>query len=274
MRKGNLAMFQFAPVLHRKAAIAVTSLMLSFLQPALSQTVSVLTQHNDLSRSGTNTNEATLTTSNVNPSTFGKLYSLPIDGYVWAQPLYVPNVTIPGQGTHNILYVADAHNSVYAFDADSTTLYWTVNLGPSVPSTVIGTTGILVEVGIISTPAIAPDGAGGGTIYVVPKTYENGQQIYRLHALDITTGAEKSGSPVQITATYPGTGLSSSGGIVQFVTARHLQRTAVTLVNGVVYLAFASHEDIDPYHGWVLGYDANTLQQVQVFNTTPNSGAG
>ena len=263
---------RLASIARRTAALASCTLLIALLQQAESQTVSVLTQHNDLNRSGANPKETILTTSNVNANTFGMKFALQIDGFVYAQPLYVPDVTIPAQGMHNILYVATAHDSVYAFDADSGKLYWQISLGTPVPSSLIPTQVIQIEVGIISTPAIDPV---SGTLYVVPKTYENGQQIYRLHALDITTGKEKSGSPVEIAASCPGTSPdSSSGGIVTFAAAMQLQRAAVTLVNGIVYLAFGSHEDIAPFHGWVLGYDASTLLKVQVFNTTPNSDMG
>jgi hypothetical protein len=239
--------------------------------PGLLTAANVLTQHNDLGRSGANPNETILATGNVNVNAFGKLFSLPIDGFTFAQPLYDSSVAIPNRGTHNILYVATAHDSVYAFDADSGTLYWHVSLGTPVPSSVIGTQNILVEVGIISTPVIDP---GSGTLYVVAKTYENGTQIFRLHALDIQSGAEKFGGPVAIAASVPGSGAQSSGGTVPFVASQENQRAALSLVNGIVYLAFASHEDYDPYHGWLLGYQAGTLQQVQVFNVTPNSGEG
>jgi outer membrane protein assembly factor BamB len=244
--------------------------MMSFPQPVMSQSASVLTQHNDVSRSGANPNESILTTSNVTESTFGKLFSLPVDGFVYAQPLYDPGVTISG-GTHNVVYIATAHDSVYAFDADTGEPYWHVSLGTPVPSTVIKTFNILVEVGIISTPVIDPS---SGTIYVVAKTYANDVQAFSLHALDIGTGAEKFGGPANIAASIGGTGMASSGGIVPFSAALGNQRPALSLVNGVVYLAMSSNEDITPYHGWLLGYDASTLQQVTVFNVTPNSGQG
>lgn len=139
------------------------------------------------------------------------------------------------------------------------------------PSSVINTPNIQVEVGIISTPVIDPS---SGTLYVVAKTYESSVQIFRLHALDISTGVEKFGGPVEIAAAVSGSGAMSSGGSVPFVASQENQRAALTLVNGVVYVAFASHEDHDPYHGWLLGYKAATLQQVGVFNVTPNSGEG
>jgi len=231
----------------------------------------VLTQHNDLTRDGANPNETILTTSNVNVNSFGLLFSLPVDGLVFAQPLYVPGVAIHGQGSHNILYVATEHNSVFAFDADKGTKYWQVSLGTSVPASVTGEVAIQTEIGITSTPAIDP---GTGTLYVMANTYESGTQIYRLHALNIANGAEKFGGPVQISASVSGSGAESSNGSVPFDAAQELQRPAVTLVNGIVYLAFGSHDDIDPYHGWVLGYDASSLKQVQAFITTPNGGEG
>ncbi len=263
-------MLPIIPSARRTVALLGVVLMMSLVQPRVSHAQLVLTQHNDLSRSGANPNETILTTSNVNESAFGKLFSLPVDGYTYAQPLYDPGVAISG-GTHNVVYVATAHDSVYAFDADSGAEYWHVSLGTPVPSTVINTQNILIEVGIISTPVIDPS---TGTLYAVAKTYENSVQTFRLHALDITSGAEKFGGPVQISASVSGSGQQSSGGKVPFVASRENQRAAVTLVNGIVYLAFASHEDYSPYHGWLLGYKANSLQQVQVYNVTPNSGEG
>jgi hypothetical protein len=248
----------------------VVALSLPLVLPAAAQTASVLMQHNDLGRTGANPNETILTTGNVNETSFGKLFNLPIDGFTYAQPLYDPGVTLSG-GTHNVVYVATAHDSVYAFDADSGAQYWHVSLGTPVPSSIINTQNIQVEVGIISTPVIDPS---SGTIYVVAKTYESNVQIFRLHALDITTGAEKFGGPVQIAASIAGTGMASSGGMVPFVAAKGNQRAALSLVNGIVYLPMSSHEDYTPYHGWLLGYNAATLQQVQVFNVTPNSGQG
>jgi len=254
-----------------KVTFVLGVVLAACLKAASGQTVNVLTQHNDLGRSGANPKETVLTTSNVNASSFGKLFSLAIDGFTYAQPLYASGVNIPNQGLRNIVYVATAHDSVYAFDANSGQQYWRVSLGTSVPSSIIGTPNIQVEVGIISTPVIDQS---SGTIYVVAKTYESSVQVFRLHALDITTGAEKFGGSVQITASVSGSGAMSSGGSIPFSASQENQRAALTLVNGVVYLAFASHEDRDPYHGWLLGYQAGTLQQVQVFNVTPNGGEG
>ena len=266
----------YKPVLYLSRSWARLALWLTFLPslgvgPALAQ-VSVLTQHNNNSRTGANLNETILTTANVNVSTFGKVFSMPVDGFVYAQPLYLHNVSLPNLGTHNVLFVATAHDSVYAFDADTGAQLWKVSLGTPVPNSVIKGTNILVEVGIISTPVIDPS---TNTLYAIAKTYENSVQIFRLHALDVLTGAEKLGGPIQITARYPGSGVPNDGaGHVLFVAAMENQRAALTLVNGVIYVAFASHEDRNPYHGWVLAYSAANLQQLATYNDTPNSLQG
>jgi outer membrane protein assembly factor BamB len=231
--------------------------------------IRVLGEHNDLSRTGANLNETSLTTANVNVSTFGKLFAMPVDGFVYAQPLYM---TI---GTQNVLFVATAHDSVYAFNADTGAQLWRKSLGTPVPSSVINTPNIQVEVGIISTPVIDPT---TNTLYVVAKTYEpasNPVQNFQLHALDISTGTDKL-TPVQISAQYPGSGDPNDGkGHVLFDAARENQRAALTEVNhSVIYVAFASHEDYTPFHGWLLAYSAANLQQLAVFNTTPNGFYG
>lgn len=232
--------------------------------------VSVLTQRNDNQRSGINLKETILITSNVNVNTFGKLFTANLDGYLFAQPLYVPSLTIQG-ATHNVVYAATAGDSVYAFDADNGTQLWYKNYGTPVPSSVINTQNILVQVGIISTPVIDPSTP---TMYFVTKTYENQVQIFRLHAIDITSGNEKFGGPVQISASVAGTASDSVNGQVPFTASQENQRCALSLLNGVVYMAFASHEDHTPYHGWVLGYSASTLQQLYVFNDSPNGSEG
>ena len=259
-----------------RSALAVVFLFLQCvvqLDLALAQ-VSVLTQHNDNLRTGANMSETTLNTSNVNVSSFGKLFCLPVDGYIYAQPLYVPGLTINGT-THNVLFVATANDSVYAFDADAQNNgnpLWKTSLGTPVPTSVIGTTNIQVEVGIISTPVVD---SNAKILYVVGKIYSSGTQNFFLHALDITTGVDKIvNGGVKIGATYPGTGDASSNGILTFDASKQNQRTALTLVNGILYIAFGSHEDHDPYHGWLLAYDSSTLKQVAAFNTTPNGGRG
>jgi len=232
---------------------------------------SVITQHNDNGRTGLNSLEPYLNATNVNVNQFGKLFAYPVDGFVFAQPLVVAQTAIAG-ATHNIVIVATAHNSVYAFDADHQIKYWQTNLGTAVPNWVINTPNIQVEVGIISTPVVDPVNKA---IYVVAKTYENNAQVFRLHKLDLATGAEKPGSPVVITANVPGAGDGNDGnGHVPFLPEKENQRAALALAGGVVYIAFASHEDYDPYHGWILGYNTSTLAQVSVYNSSPNGSRG
>ena len=265
-------------------------LMLS-VGPASAQ-VSVTTYHNNNHRDGANLNETILTPANVNSTTFGKLFSYPVDGYVYAQPLYVPNVAVTGQGTHNVLFIATEHNSVYAFDTDSAGpgggLLWKTNLGTSALTVTatftnkdFGTryngnayTDIKPEVGITGTPVIDTN---TGTLYVDVFTGEKSGSVtnyfHRLHALNIADGTERSFSPVLVTASVPGTGRDSSGGRVTFNPKQENQRPALTLAGGIVYLAFAGYADTDPYHGWVIGFNASNLVQLTnyVFNTTPNS---
>jgi hypothetical protein len=237
------------------------------------------TYHNDNLRTGQNLSETVLTLSNVNQNQFGKLFSYPTDGMAFASPLYVANVSIPGQGYHNVVYVATENDSVYAFDADgvTTTPLWHVSFLSSgvttVPCADTGECGdILTQIGITSTPVIDQT---GGTIYVVAATKEGASTwVQRLHALDITTGAEKFGGPVVLQASVPGTGSGSSGGNLAFDPLRENQRPGLLLTGGVVYIAFGSHGDNSPWHGWVLAYNATTLQQTMVYNATPNGNGG
>src|SRR6266404_459169 len=244
--------------------------------------VNVLTYHNDLARTGQNTNETVLTPANVNVNTFGQLFSYPVDGYVWAQPLYVSGLAIPGQGTHNVAFVATAHNGVYAFNADSNLgpnngLIWQVNLGPSAatPNADFGNRygpyhDINPEVGIIGTPVID---VGSGTIFLDAFTHEGRTYLHRVHALNITDGTEKPFSPVVVSASVPGTGVGSVNGVLAFGATFNLQRPALALVNGILYVCYTGYADTDPYHGWVIGFDSSNLQLLNnyVFNTTPNS---
>jgi FG-GAP-like repeat/PQQ enzyme repeat len=248
-------------------------LTLSFVLPCAAQ-VSILTHHNDNLRTGSNLNETTLNTSNVNASTFGKLFCVRIDGYLYAQPLYLPNVTMVDNKTHNVLFVATAHDSIYALDANSGSPVWKISLGTPVPSGangIIPTGNIQISVGIVSTPVIDPSTK---TLYVVAKTYESGVQYFRLHALDVTSGAEKLGGPAQIQGQVSGLGYDNVSGVISFTASKHNQRPALTLANGVIYIAFASYDDEDPYHGWVFAYSASTLQQLGLINMTPNVGRG
>ena len=235
--------------------------------------VSVLTYQNDNSRSGQNPNETLLTPVNVNANHFGKLFSYDADGFIVGQPLYVPNVTIPDSGTYNVVYVATQHDSVYAFDADnaaSGTPLWTVSfIDPADGITTIpigvqgcGNATMFTEIGIMGTPVIDPN---SGTLYVVAKTVENGVFYFRLHALDYATGAERPGSPVVI-------GGSASG--ATFGAQNEIQRPALLLNNGVVYVAFGSNGCDTGAQGWVIAYDSTTLQQLGIYCTEPQQPWG
>ena len=240
---------------------------------ANSQT-NVVMRHNNSARTAQFLTETTLTTANVKPATFGKLFSLPTDGDVYAQPLYLSNLAIPGKGTHNVVFIATVNNTLYAYDADAANavLYWKVNLGPQVPAAYIASQNLPGGTGIVSTPAID---LASKTMYVCNKDYFNGTIAFHLHALDITTGAEKLGGPVAIAATVNGTGDGNDGnGHIPFNPQQHNNRTAITLANGNVYVVFASHEDRQPYHGWVMSYNATTLAQNGVHITTPSGSEG
>ncbi|MBF6560092.1 MAG: pyrrolo-quinoline quinone [Candidatus Binataceae bacterium] len=239
----------------------------------------VLTYHYDNARTGVNPEESMLTPGNVNPQSFGKLFSYPVDGYVYAQPLYVRNVMIPKLGAHNVIFIVTEHNSVYAFDADgngAAPLWQRSLINPAAGVTSVAAADVLSqdivpEVGITSTPVID----SVGTLYVVAKTKENGSYVQRLHALDIATGKERPNSPRVITATVTGTGDGrSAADVVTFNPLRANQRSALAEVKGMIYAAFASHGDNGPYHGWVLGYGSRTLKLFQTFNVTPNGGDG
>lgn len=250
---------------------------------AVTDLAGFFTYHNDLARDGVNAGEYALTPASVSPSTFGKLFSCQVDGAIYAEPLWVSGLTINGS-VHNALLVATQHDSLYAFDADLSPCQqlWHVSLIDSAHG---GTTGegpvfwsdigsgakdIYPEIGVVGTPVIDP---ATQTLYVVSKSESSGPVFYqRLHAIDLATGNEKGIAPVNISAAVSGAGDGSSGGTLNFNLQSHHQRPALALVNGVVYICWASHEDTFPYHGWVLGYSASTLQQVGVFNTSPNGG--
>jgi|HubBroStandDraft_6_1064221.scaffolds.fasta_scaffold13436_3 hypothetical protein len=239
----------------------------------------VATYHNDNFRTGQNTLETLLTPDNVNAAHFGKLYSFPVDGYVYAQPLYMPQVAIPGNGIHNVVIVATQHDSVYAFDADSPTPMplWQVSfLNPDAGITTlaasdVNASDIMPEIGITSTPVID---VGSNTVYVVAATKENGAFYHRLHALDITSGAEKFGGPRIIQASYSGTAQDGRDGVLSFTSHFQLQRAALLLSKGKIYVAFASNADFGLYHGWVIAYDAITMKQYGVWVSTPNGYQG
>lgn len=239
--------------------------------------VSVLTYHNDNARSGLNPNETLLTPANVNKSQFGKLFTQPVDGIIVGQPLYVPGVAVPGAGVHNLVYVATQHDSVYAFDADnnlganSAPLWHVSFINPaagitSVPINLQGCGGVTMftELGITSTPVIDPNTS---TLFVVAKTDENGAFIHRLHALDVATGQEKPGSPMVITGSFT----ANNGTVVKFVDKGQMNRPALLLANGNVYVTFGSNRCNSSSRGWVMSYDAITLQQKGAFTTSPNA---
>ena len=238
--------------------------------------VNVLTVHNDNARTGQNLTESILTTSNVNSANFGKLGTLSVDGLVDGEPLYVSNLTVAGSA-HNVVFVVTEHASVYAFDADTFSQLWTVSLLGSNETTSDNRmcSQVTPEIGITSTPVIDLTAGAHGTIFAVAMSKDSsGNYHQRLHALDITTGAELTGSPVTIQASFPGTGANSSNGNVIFAPAQYLERAGLLLMNHVIYTSWASHCDNQPYTGWLISYNESTLQQASVFNVTPNGGEG
>ena len=254
---------------------------------APAQATDVLTYHNDNGRTGQVLNEEILTPANVNTNHFGKLWVLPADGLVDAEPLYAAGVSLPQKGLRNVVFVATEHDSVYAYDADSTNLFWHVSLlgTNEVPSDNRGCSQVTPEIGITATPVIDRQLGPNGTIFVVAmsKQVTNSTTTWfqRLHALDLAPGTNRLPA-VTIAAKYPGTGENSDGTNVIFDPAQYKERCGLLLLNGVVYTSWASHCDIQPYTGWIIGYDERTLARTSVLNITPNgegaaiwmSGAG
>lgn len=258
--------------LNRAARGLTLASVLSFPVVAPAQT-SVTTYHNDNLRSGANTQETTLTPANVNSANFGKLFTVPVDGYVYAQPLVVANVAIKG-GIHNVLYIATEHDSLYAIDADNGSIYWQVNMIPVGATTVTTTNAVKCgdlspESGISGTPAIDTT---TGTIYLVTASTSTSTAAVSqyVHALDIETGAEKFNGPTLIQASAPGAAADGNGSTVSFSPLMENQRAGLLLENGHVIVGFASHCDRDPWHGWTLSYNASTLVFEGAFN--PSSG--
>lgn len=231
----------------------------------------VLTYHTDIARTGQALNETTLTPANVTASAFGKVGFFGVDGKVDAQPLYVGSLAIAG-GTHNVLYVATEHDSVFALDADSGATLWqtrTLKSGET-PSDDLGCGQITQEIGITSTPVIDRTRGANGTIYAVAMSKDaSGNYHQRLHALDLATGAELLNGPTDIAAAYP-----AVNGQVVFAPSLYAERAALLLLGGVVYTTWTSHCDAGTYTGWVMGYGADTLQQTSVLNVTPNGSGG
>jgi outer membrane protein assembly factor BamB len=256
------------------AAIIVTL----FLEVALQRnirgaapgTARVFTYHNDVARTGQNLDEKILTLHNVTPGQFGKVGFLNTDGLVDAEPLYVSNLDVAGH-PHNVVFVVTEHDSVYAFDADTLSLLWNVTVlaANETPSDDRGCAQVTPEIGITSTPVIHFN-ASGGTMYLVAMSKDgNGNYFQRLHALDVTSGAEIPGSPTTIEATYP-----NRKGHTTFDPKQYKERASLLLLNGVVYTSWASHCDNGEYTGWIIGYDAGTLKQAAVLNVTPNGDDG
>lgn len=267
------------PLLRRFVAM---SMFVAMATPAAAQ-IDILTSRYDPQRTGANLSERTLTAANVNVDQFGRLYSYPVDGAVYAQPLYVSRVVIKGV-SRNVLYVATMNDKVYAFDADSpsATPLWMRDFTspPSViPVPITDIVGpnlnILGNVGITGTPVIDKT---AGMLYLIARTKENGSYVQRLHAIDIATGSEAGGSPVTIAGAVPGNAADAivgpNGTLVTFDPKRQNQRAGLALTNGVVLAAWSSHEDAAPYHGWIMAFDATTLARIAVFAVTPDVYGG
>lgn len=283
------ATYYFTAFASNSAAVSWAAPSLSFTtltaNPSVTR-VPVVTYHYDNTRQGANTNETWLTPANVNVNTFGKLFSYALDGYVYAEPLILTNVTIPGLGVHNVVFVGTEHDTLYALDADSNSgpsggVLWTNNFGVSANSGTApfgyrysggGYTDIVPEVGMTGTPVIDPT---TGTLYVDAFTIDivgnTTNFVHRIHALDVTTGAERLYSPVVVAGSVPGTGVGSAGGVQTFSAIQHGERPALCLANGLLVVTYASYADTDPYHGWVFAYNATNLALKGVFNTTPNA---
>jgi hypothetical protein len=254
----------------------VTSNSATLTVTSSSSAADVTTYHNDNARTGQNLAETLLNPGNVNSTAFGKVGFFSVDGKVDAQPLYLANVNIAGQGAHDVLYVVTEHDSVYAFDAANGTVLWHVSLlgFGETTSDARSCSQVTPEIGITATPVIDRTRGPNGAIYVIAMSKNGGTYFQRLHALDVTSGAELFGGPKNIQATFPGSGDGSSGGEVTFDPKQYEERAGMLLMNGVVYFAWTSHCDIRPYTGWVMAYDASTLAQTSVLNVTPNGNEG
>ena len=232
----------------------------------------VLTYKNDLSRSGQNLTESTLTLANVTTSSFGLLRVLPVDGKVDAQPLYVSQLSVSG-AMHSVVFAATENDSVYAFDADTGSILWKVSLLPAgeTVSDPRDCNQVTPQIGVTSTPVIDRSAGTHGTLFVVAMSKDAASNYHqRLHALDLTSGAELLGGPTEISATSP----TAAGGVAMFVAGQYEERAALLLLNGTVYTSWTSHCDISPYFGWIIGYSESTLAQSAALNVAPNSNGG
>jgi len=268
---------QFGVVVSNAIGKATSNAATLTVNAAVPATTDVLTYHNDIARTGQNLTETTLNPSNVTSAKFGKLGFYPVDGLVDAEPLYASNVPVPSNGTPNLLIVPTEHGSVYAFDADSGATIWQVSTLKSGETTSDdrGCGQVSPEIGATSTPVVDRTSGTNGAIYVVAMSKDgSGNYHQRLHALDLVLGTELSGGPVDIQATYPGTGDNTDGTNVVFDPAQYKERAGLLLLNGVVYTGWASHCDFRPYTGWIMGYSESTLAQTSVLNVTPNGNEG
>jgi hypothetical protein len=239
--------------------------------PPATTPTDVTTYKNDVSRSGLNPTETRLTTSNVNSSSFGLLHNLPVDGKVDAQPLYLSQLSIAG-AAHNVVFAATEHGSVYAFDANSGAVLWQVSLlkAGETTSGTLGCNQVVPEIGVTATPVIDRSAGAHGTIFIVAMSLDASSTYHqRLHALDVTTGAELLGGPTEIGASVP-----AAGGSNVFNPTQYEERAALLLLNGSIYLSFTSHCDAPPYSGWIMTYAESTLAQTAVLNVGQNSETG
>ena len=257
------------------ASVTSNSATLTVNSIVASSGTDVTTYHNDVARTGQNTTETKLTQANVNSTNFGLLRNLSVDGRVDAEPLYLSQLSISGTA-HNVVFVMTEHDSAYAYDADTGTNLWKVSLLGSGETTSDdrGCDQVSPEIGITSTPVIDRKAGAHGILYAVAMSKSGTTYFQRLHALDITTGAEVNGGPVTVQATYPGTGANSSGGTVTFDPKQYKERAALLLLNGVIYTSWASHCDFNPYTAWIIAYNQTTLAQTAVLDLTPNGNEG
>ncbi len=271
-------MYQFGRAL---ALVTTAALAAMWAFPTVTSSASVgtdvVTYHNDVARTGQNLTESILSTDRVTSSTFGRTGFLSADGKVDAQPLYLSALAIPGNGTHDVVYVATEHDTIYAFDAGAGTVLWQRSLLGSGETTsdTRGCSQVVPEIGITATPVIDSSRGPNGTIYVVAMSKNaSGAYFHRLHALDAALGTEMFGGPATVQATYPGTGAGSANGSVIFDAKQYEERAGLLLLNGQIITTWTSHCDIDPYTGWVISFDGGTLTRSSVLNVTPNGSRG
>jgi len=267
------ALVLFFCLLSRSSLVLVAALI-ALTSSVLGQ--DVLTYHNNNARNGLNSGETQLTLNNVNYTSFGLQFVIPVDGLVDAEPLYLSSLTVGGTA-HNVLIVATEHDSVYAFDADTGATLWHVTtLKPGeTTSDDRGCSQVEPEIGITSTPVIYRPSTGVPVVYLVAMSKDSsGHYHQRLHALSAITGGELLNGPVEITGKYPGTGDDSRNGYVFFDPAQYKERAGLLRIGGTIYLTWASHCDYRPYTGWIMRYSASTLKQTGVLNLTPNGNEG